>query len=60
MVEDFRPLLTELKRQGSNLNQIARRLNSGEPVGESLTIVLKNCNTVYKAVFDAAKRLGGL
>ena len=27
---DYRPVITELKRIGNNLNQIARRLNSGE------------------------------
>ncbi|WP_296576477.1 plasmid mobilization relaxosome protein MobC [Phreatobacter sp.] len=32
---DLRDLLAELGRQGNNINQIARRVNSGEAVGLS-------------------------
>jgi len=58
--EDFQPLLVELKRQRVNLNQLARHVNRGGPAGNALAVVLKNCNTAYLAVYDAAKRLGVL
>lgn len=32
----FRELLTEYKRQGNNLNQIARAVNSGSPISPEL------------------------
>lgn len=58
VLEDFRPLLAELKQQGGNLNQLVRRVNCGESNGNAVIVVLKNCNATYRAVYDTAKKLG--
>ena len=42
------PVLAELKRQGNNLNQIARRLHEGTVVEEEAGQVLRECYAAYK------------
>jgi len=50
VIEDLHPMLQELKRQGSNLNQIARKLNETSSFGESATRVMNECWKAYRAV----------
>jgi len=50
VIEDLRPMLQELKRQGNNLNQIARKLNEHSHFGESATKVMNECWKTYRAI----------
>jgi len=50
VIEDLRPMLQELKRQGNNLNQIARKLNETNNFGESATKVMNECWKTYRAI----------
>ena len=50
VIEDLRPMLQELKRQGNNLNQIARKLNETNSFGESATRVMNECWKAYRAI----------
>ena len=60
VIEDLRPMLQELKRQGNNLNQITRKLNEYSSFGDSATKVMneywvayRNINKLEKVVIDA-------
>ena len=60
VIEDLRPMLQELKRQGNNLNQITRKLNEYSSFGDSANKVMNECwvayrniNKLEKAVIDA-------
>lgn len=48
VVDDLSATLTELKRQGNNLNQIARQLHEGTPLGDGTKMILKSCYAAYK------------
>jgi len=50
VIEDLRPVLQELKRQGNNLNQIARQLNESSQFGEGATKVMNECWKAYRAI----------
>ena len=50
VIEDLRPVLQELKRQGNNLNQITRKLNETSSFGESATLVMNECWRAYRTV----------
>ena len=50
IIEDLRPMLQELKRQGNNLNQVARKLNETNSFGESATKVMNECWKTYRAI----------
>ena len=50
VIEDLRPMLQELKRQGNNLNQITRKLNETNNFGESATKVMNECWKTYRAI----------
>lgn len=50
VIEDLRPALVELKRQGNNLNQIARQLNEGTEFGEAARRVMNECWKAYRAL----------
>jgi hypothetical protein len=50
VIEDLRPVLQELKRQGNNLNQITRKLNETNSFGEGATHVMNECWKAYRAV----------
>lgn len=43
-------LLTELKRHGNNLNQIAHKLNAGGELGEAGKRVMNECWLAYKKI----------
>jgi len=50
VIEDLRPMLQELKRQGNNLNQVARNLNERSHFGENATKVMNECWKAYRAI----------
>jgi len=50
VIEDLRPILQELKRQGNNLNQVAKRLNETSHFGENATKVMNECWKSYRAI----------
>jgi hypothetical protein len=50
VIEELRPLLQELKRQGNNLNQVSRRLNETSHFGENATKVMNECWKAYRTV----------
>lgn len=61
VVEDFVPILAELKRQGSNLNQIAHRFNQYIRVpDEVITNTLNDCRACYAKLFKLADRISNL
>ena len=57
VVEDLQTTLTELKRQGNNLNQMTRMLHAGSVNEKALHTVLKYNYAVYRVLADAAQRL---
>ena len=50
VIEELKPALQELKRQGNNLNQIARKLNETNSFGESATKVMNECWKAYRTL----------
>ena len=59
VVNDFVPLLSELKRQGVNLNQLARRANQFSPVSEYEIInTLQQCQNTYRRLYELSEQLG--
>lgn len=61
VVEDFVPILAELKRQGSNLNQIAHRFNQYIRVpDEVITNTLRDCRTCYAKLFKLADKISNV
>ena len=50
VIEDLRPILQELKRQGNNLNQVSRRLNETSHFGENATKVMNECWKTYRTI----------
>ena len=59
IISDFLPLLGELKRQGVNLNQFARRVNQFSPVVEQeILITLQECQTIYRKLIELSEQLG--
>ena len=53
--EDTKPLLTELKRIGNNLNQITQKINAGVFKSYNFAILIKE----MKAVCEELARIGG-
>ena len=49
---DYRPVITELKRIGNNLNQIARRLNSGGVLPHDFAEVLEGQRKIYDLILE--------
>lgn len=45
-------VLAELKRQGNNLNQIAKQLNQGTPLGEASKRVMNECWVTYRKILE--------
>ena len=59
VINDFIPLLSELKRQGVNLNQLARRANQFSPMTEQEIITtLQQCQNTYRRLFELSKKIG--
>ena len=49
---DYHPVITELKRIGNNLNQIARRLNAGEKQPPDFTAILEGQRKIYDMILE--------
>ena len=59
VINDFVPLLSELKRQGVNLNQLARRANQFSPMTEQEIITtLQQCQNTYRQIYELSEKLG--
>ena len=57
VISDFIPLLSELKRQGVNLNQLARRANQFSPLTEQEN-TLQQCQNTYRRLYELSEQLG--
>ena len=59
VINDFIPLLSELKRQGVNLNQLTRRINQFSPMTEQEIITtLQQCQNTYRRLYELSEQLG--
>ena len=59
VINDFIPLLLELKRQGVNLNQLARRANQFSPLSEhEIITTLQQCQNSYRKLIELSEPLG--
>ena len=59
VISDFVPLLSELKRQGVNLNQLARRANQFSPLSEHEIInTFQQCQNTYRRLYELSEQLG--
>ena len=47
-----RELLTELSKQGNNLNQVAAKLNSGESLDSVGLRILADTNTILRRIYE--------
>ncbi len=52
--EDLRPVVSQLKRIGNNINQIAVKINSGAVYSVNFDEVLEMQNKIYEKVFEIA------
>ena len=55
VAEDIRPLVTELKRIGNNLNQISMKINAGAFQSYNFREVIEMQRNIYEALL----RIGG-
>ena len=55
VAEDTRPLLTELKRIGNNLNQISMKINAGAFHSYNFREVIE----MQRSIYEALLRIGG-
>ena len=59
VINDFIPLLLELKRQGVNLNQLTRRINQFSPTSErEIITTLQQCQNTYRRLYELSEQLG--
>ena len=59
VISDFVPLLSELKRQGINLNQLTRRINQFSPTTErEIMTTLQQCQNTYRRLYELSEQLG--
>ena len=59
VINDFVPLLSELKRQGVNLNQLARRANQFSTLSEhEIMDTLQHCQNTYRRLYELSEQLG--
>ena len=59
VISDFVSLLSELKRQGVNLNQLTRRINQFSPTTEQeIMNTLQQCQNTYRRLFELSKKIG--
>lgn len=52
--EDLRPVVSQLKRIGNNINQIAVKVNSGAVYAVNFDEVIEMQNRIYDKVFEIA------
>lgn len=55
IAEDTRPLITELKRIGNNLNQISMKINAGAFQSYNFREVIE----MQRSIYEALLRIGG-
>ena len=59
VISGFIPLLSELKRQGMNLNQLTRRINQFSPMTEQEIITtLHQCQNTFRQLCELSEQLG--
>ncbi len=59
VINDFMPLLSELKRQGVNLNQLTRKINQFSPTTEQeIMNTLQQCQNTYRRLYELQKKIG--
>ena len=59
VISDFVPLLSELKRQGVNLNQLTRKINQLSPTTErEIMSTLQQCQNTYRRLYELSEQLG--
>ena len=59
VIDDFVPLLSELKQQGVNLNQLTRRVNQFSPTTErEILTTLQQCQNIYQRLYELSELLG--
>ena len=52
--EDLKPVVSQLKRIGNNINQIAIKINSGAIYSVNFDDVIEMQNKIYEKVFEIA------
>lgn len=52
--EDLRPVVSQLKRIGNNINQIAVKINSGAVYALNFDEVIEMQNKIYEKIFEIA------
>ena len=52
--EDLKPVVSQLKRIGNNINQIAVKINRGAVYSVSFDEVIEMQNKIYEKVFEIA------
>lgn len=52
--EDLRPVVSQLKRIGNNINQITVKINSGAVYSVNFAEVIEMQNKIYEKVFEIA------
>lgn len=52
--EDLRPVVSQLKKIGNNINQIAVKVNSGAVYSVNFDEVIELQNKIYEKVFEIA------
>lgn len=52
--KDLRPVVSQLKRIGNNINQIAVKVNSGAVYSVNFDEVVEMQNKIYEKVFEIA------
>ena len=52
--EDLRPVITQLKRIGNNINQISVKVNSNAVYSVNFDEVIEMQNKIYEKVFELA------
>lgn len=61
VIDSFIPLLTELKRQGVNLNQLTHFKNEYSAVTEQeLNKSLHDCRVIYRKLYQLADKISNL
>ena len=57
VISDFIPLLSELKRQGVNLNQLTRRINQFSQTSErEIMTTLLQCQNTYRRLYELSEQ----
>ena len=52
--EDLRPVVSQLKRIGNNINQLAVKVNSGAVYSVNFDEVIEMQNKIYEKIFEIA------